>query len=249
MVLFARYASVLAGRGHAVTLLVPPVLVPLMGTLRGIEKVASAEDDLAGDKRRYLWTPLKSTMGMLHLTADAVPAQPPYLSAEPERAARWGERLSEHLSEHLGAAGPKVGLVWRDAAGAAPLAAFAPLAAVPGLRLISLQKGPAAAEIAQAPFGAAIEQPLNANDASAEGVRDLAAVVAHLDLVVGVDSLAVHLAGALGKPVFLALDAVPDWRWLMSRDDTPWYAGMRLFRQEQPQQWPPVFERMAEALR
>lgn len=238
---FSRYAALLAGRGHAVTLLAPPALAPLMRTLPGVERVATAEAELAGDTRRYLWLPLMSAMGALHLTADAVPVQPPYLSAEPERAARWAERI--------GAQGFKVGVVWRDGGSGAPLDALAPLAGVPSVRLISLQRGPAANEIAKAAFGTRIEQPLDANDTSAEALLDLAGVIAHLDLVVGVDSLPVHLAGALGRPVFVALEAVPDWRWLMGRNDTPWYADMRLFRQELDRQWQPVFERMAEALR
>jgi ADP-heptose:LPS heptosyltransferase len=80
---------------------------------------------------------------------------------------------------------------------------------------------------------------------NADALLDLVGVIAQLDLVVGIDSLPLHLAGALGCPAFAALEAVPDWRWLMGRDDTPWYANMRLFRQPLDRQWPPVFERMA----
>lgn len=238
---FARYASLLGGRGHAVTVLAPPVLLPVLRTLPGVERVASTEAELAGDSRRYMWMPLLSAMGALHLTADAVPAQPPYLSAEPARAAA--------LAQRLGGSGFKVGIVWQDAGRAIPLAALAPLAGIPGTRLISLQMGAAASQIAQAPFGAAIEQPLDPNDMSADGLADLTAAIAHLDLVVSLDSLPAHLAGALGRPVFLALDAVADWRWLTERDDTPWYPAMRLFRQGSDRTWPPVFARMADVLR
>jgi tetratricopeptide (TPR) repeat protein len=236
-VMFSRYASLLAARGHGVTLLAPPALAPLLRSLPGIEKIASSEDELAGDKRRYMWVPLLSTMGMLHLTADAVPAQPAYLHAEPGRAARSAERLGAH--------GFKVGIVWRDGNNGVPLSALAPLAEAADVRLISLQFGPAAGDIAQAPFGARIEQPLDPNIMNADALLDLVGVIAQLDLVVGIDSLPLHLAGALGCPAFAALEAVPDWRWLMGRDDTPWYANMRLFRQPLDRQWPPVFERMA----
>ena len=103
---FSRYASLLAGRGHDVTLLAPPVLAPLLRSLPGVERVASSEEELADDKRRYLWLPLLSSMGALHLTPDTIPQQGPYLAAEPERAARWGEPLAGRF---------KVGIVWRGA--------------------------------------------------------------------------------------------------------------------------------------
>jgi len=112
------------------------------------------------------------------------------------------------------------------------------------VRLISMQFGPAANEIAQPPFGARIERPLDPNAMSADALLDLVGVIAQLDLVIGIDSLPLHLAGALGRPAFAALEAVPDWRWLMERDDTPWYASMRLFRQAPDRQWLSVFERM-----
>jgi len=239
---FARYAALLAGRGHDVTLLAAEPLVPLMRTLPGVERVAVNVADLGDDPRRMRWFPLMSLMGALHLTPDAVPDQVPYLSADPERVARWAAKLGD---------GFKVGIAWRDAETGAgvPLSALAPLAQLEGVRLISLQQGAAAAEIAQAPFGARIERPLDANDLSAQGVLEVAAVVAGLDLVVGVDGLPAHLAGALGRPVFLALPAVPSWRWLMARDDTPWYPAMRLFRQPPQGDWASVFEGMAEAWR
>jgi tetratricopeptide (TPR) repeat protein len=239
---FSRYAALFAARRYDVTLLAPPVLAPLMRTLPRVERVASSVEELADDKRRYMWLPLLSSMGMLHLTADTVPAQQPYLAAEPERAARWRERLG---------AGFKVGLVWRGATrdSAAPLAALSPLAELAGVRLISLQKGEAAAEWAHVSFGGRLERPLAANDLGAEALLDTAAVMANLDLVVSIDSMPAHLAGALGRPVFLALPFVPDWRWLTERDDTIWYPSMRLFRQDQSRQWRPVFERMAAALR
>ncbi len=240
---FCRYASLLAGRRYDVTLLVPPLLAPLLRTLPGVERVVSSAEELDDDKRRTMWLPLLSSMGALHLTADTVPAQEPYLAAEPERVARWRERL--------GSDGLKVGVVWQGSTrnSAAPLAALAPLAEVSGVRLISLQKGAAAAEIAQVPFAARIERVLDADDVSADALTDTAALMAALDLVVSIDSMPAHLAGALGRPVCLALPFIPDWRWLLDRDDTPWYAGMRLFRQDETRQWQPIFERIAQELR
>jgi tetratricopeptide (TPR) repeat protein len=239
---FARYASLLAGRGHAVTLFAPPVLSPLLRSMPGIERVISTDEELANDRRRVEWLPLMSLMGALHLTADAVPAQEPYLAAPPERVAHWKARLGD---------GFKAGLFWRGSTGpsAAPLSALAPLAEVTGVRLISLQKGEAAGEIAHVPFAARIETPLDPNDLSAEAFVDTAAVMANLDAVVSVDSMPAHLAGALGRPVLLALPFVPDWRWLTERDDTPWYPATRLFRQDAARDWNAVFARIAEEVR
>ena len=239
---FGRYASLLAGRGHDVTLVTRPQLAPLLRTLPGIEQVVTDVAELSNDKRKILWLPLLSTMGLLHLTPDTVPVQEPYLRAEPERVAAFAERLGP---------GRKVGVYWQGMtrAGTAPLDALAPLADVPGLRLISLQKQPGAREIAQAPFGGKIEQLLDAADFSAEGLLDTAALIANLDAVVGIDSVPAHLAGALGKPVLLALPLVPDWRWLLNRDDTPWYPTMRLYRQPAAGDWASVFARIATDLR
>lgn len=239
----ARFAALLAGRGYPVWLMTHDALAPLMRTLPGVERVITSADDLKADKRRVLWAPLMSTPRLLHLTPNAIPAQDAYLKPEPARVARWAERL--------GADGFKVGVVWQGSAAgsAAPLSELAPLAGIPGVRLISLQKQPGAAEIAGVPFGAAIERILNDTDMGAEGLLDMAALTANLDLVIGIDSMPAHLAGALGKPVFLALPHVPDWRWLTDRTDTLWYPHMRLFRQATDRQWGPVFAQIADALR
>lgn len=236
---FGRHAALLAGRGHAVTLVTLPVLAPLMRTLPGVERVVTSADELAGDKRRVAWLPLMSTPRMLHLTPDTIPEQQPYLAADPARVARWAEKLG---------GGCKVGIVWQGVKNAQPLADFAPLAGIEGVRLISLQKGAAADQIDGVAFAARIERPLDANDFSAEALLDTAAVMANLDLVVTINSMPAHLGGALGRPVFLALPYVPDWRWLLEGDTTRWYPTMRLFRQDARRQWAPVFARIAEAV-
>ncbi len=132
---------------------------------------------------------------------------------------------------------------------AQPLADFVPLADIPGVRLISLQKGAAARQIGEVSFGSRIERPLDPDDLSAEALLDTAALMASLDLVVTIDSMPAHLAGALGRPVFLALPQVPDWRWMLTGDTTRWYPSMRLFRQDATRQWTPVFKRIADAVR
>jgi hypothetical protein len=211
-----------------------------MRTLPGVERVVTSAEELANDKRRVLWLPLLSTLRALHLTPDSIPDQKPYLAAEPERAARWKEKLGD---------GFKVGIVWQGVKNAQPLTDFAPLAAIDGLRLISLQKGLGAQQIDLVPFAARIERPLDANDTSAEALLDTAAVMANLDLVVTIDSMPAHLAGALGRPVFLALPYIPDWRWMLTGETTRWYPSMRLFRQDAGRQWAPVYARIAQAVR
>jgi ADP-heptose:LPS heptosyltransferase len=176
-----------------------------------------------------------------------VPAKVPYLAAEPERIERW--------DAWLGRGGFKIGINW--GLGAArnwfdrrrdiPLAAFAPLAEIAGVRLISLQHGSATQQIAGVPFRDKIEVPdADANPAAGSFV-DAAALMTKLDLVVSCDTSIAHLAGALARPVFTALPQVADWRWLTGRDDTPWYPTMRLFRQTTPGEWSDVFAWIAAA--
>lgn len=237
----ARYAALLAGRGHPVWLLVPEVLAPLMRTLPGVERVVTSSDELKSDPRRILWAPMMSLPRLLHLAPDTVPAEAPYLKAEPERVARWAEKLKGD--------GLKVGVLWHDAMnGGAPLAALAPLADIPGVRLISLQKRPGT-DVTKVPFAQKLERVIDENDLSAEGMLDMTALIANLDVVVTIDAMPAHLAGALGVPVLLALTAVADWRWLTERSDTPWYPQTKLFRQGADREWLPVFARIAAALR
>jgi hypothetical protein len=126
-----------------------------------------------------------------------------------------------------------------------PLARFAPLAAVEGVRLVSLQQGHGHEQLA-APAGRVAVVDVGPRLAD---FAETAAVLANLDLVVTVDTAVAHLAGALGVPVWVALPFAWDWRWLLGRDDSPWYPTLRLFRQQTAGGWEDVFERMAAALR
>ena len=135
-----------------------------------------------------------------------------------------------------------------DRARSFPLAEFAPLARLPGVRLISLQKGRGSEQIADLPSGVTVETLGADFDAGPDAFIDTAAVMSRLDLVVTSDTSIAHLAGALGRPTWVVLKHVPDWRWLLGREDSPWYPTMRLFRQETLGDWKPVFARMAEEL-
>jgi hypothetical protein len=128
------------------------------------------------------------------------------------------------------------------------LAQFAPLARVEGIRLVNLQKGPARDELRSLTSPQPVIEWDTEPDQRDAPFLETAAVAASLDLVITVDTAPAHLAGALGVPVWCALPLIPDWRWLLGRDDSPWYPTMRLFRQERAGDWAGVFERMADRL-
>lgn len=171
-------------------------------------------------------------------------AQAPYLWAEPDRVAAWKDRIGTH--------GLRMGINWQGFSGrfedqgrSFPLSVFEPLSAVPGVRLISLQKGEGEDQIAAAGFPL---ETLDDLDAGPDAFVDTAAVMANLDLVITSDTSVAHLAGALGCPVWVALRRVPDWRWMLERTDSLWYPTMRLFRQTIDGDWTSVFAAMARAL-
>ena len=245
---FCRFGPLLAARGFAVTILTRKAMAPLLSTLAGVT-IASEPDQLAQDARPLRWLPLLSVAGVLGIRPASVPADVPYLAAAPARVEAWRARLGEG---HF-----KIGINWASGHSDKPhfkqrdiaLADFAELAALPGVRLISLQKGPAAAQIGEVAFGNRI-MTLDADpDADADFFLDTAAAMSELDLIVTCDTSVAHLAGALARPVFTALPVVADWRWLLQRDDSPWYPTMRLFRQDATRQWQPVFARIVEAVR
>jgi hypothetical protein len=124
-----------------------------------------------------------------------------------------------------------------------------PWARVPGVRLVSLQKGPGAAQIQQLEPGFAIWEPGQSEQMTTQALLDTAALIKNLDLVISVDTGTCHLAGALGVPVWVPLSAIGEWRWLLHREDTPWYPTMRLFRQKKLGRWREVFRRMVRELK
>jgi len=179
----------------------------------------------------------------LGLTLADLPGAIPYLSADPRRIAKWRERLAALPR-------PLVALVWagrpthfNDANRSLTLAQLAPLAR-PGVTFLSIQKGPAAAQAGDPPAGMSLV-PLGDE---IHDFEDTAAILSIAELLVSVDSSPVHLAGALGRPAWVMLPFVPDWRWLLARTDTPWYPGMRLFRQPLRGDWRSVMTAMAAEL-
>ena len=228
---FGRFGSLLAGRGYDVTILTRPSMRTLLSSLAGV-KIATSPEELAQDPRPIRWLPLMSVAGALGITPATVPADVPYLSAQPERIAAWAQRL--------GSVGFKIGINWtaghqtdhNSIRRSIPLSAFAPLAALPGVRLISLQKGPATDQIMDADFRNRILVLDTDPNPEADLFLDTAALMTQLDLVVTCDTSVPHLAGALARPTFTAL---PVGRLTGAgnsiANDSPWYPTMRLFRQ------------------
>jgi ADP-heptose:LPS heptosyltransferase len=221
---------------------------PLQSLLRTLPEVDEwFPVDTPGEMRFDACIPLMSLPAALGVEEADIPRSVPYLPVDPERVRRWESRLSP-------LPGFKVGLCWQgspthrgDALRSIPLAHFAPLARVPSVHLISLQKG-AGEEQIEAQGENVPLTVLEGRDADG-GLVDTAAVLQHLDLVITCDTAVAHLAGALGRPVWVLLPVASDWRWLEQRSDSPWYPTMRLFRQRTWGNWAEVFARVQGALR
>jgi tetratricopeptide (TPR) repeat protein len=241
---FVRYAKMVKARGGRVVLECPPGLERLFTSCPGVDRVV-AEGQALPDFD--VQVPLMSLPAVFGTTLEAVPAEVPYLAAEPARVEAWKERLA-------GVKGFRVGVVWQgnprfawDSFRSFPLAALEPLAKVEDVRLVSLQKGPGAEEVRSR--RGRFEVLEFGEDLDGDGAfLDTAALMRNLDLVVSADTAAAHLAGALGVPGWVAVSAVADWRWLVGREDTPWYPSMRLFRQQRTGGWDEVFGHMAREL-
>jgi tetratricopeptide (TPR) repeat protein len=247
---FCRYIALLAAKGARVIFEVQPQLKKLLGSLDTQATLIARGEPLPPFD---FHSPLLSLPLAFHTDMDSIPGGVPYLKVDPAAASFWRERLAA-------LPGFKVGLNWHgnpDAeklaalqARSFPLAAAAALVRVPGVSLVSLQKGPGAEQRGQVEFGAAIAQLTDPNRLGPDEIADeTAAILMGLDLVITADTALAHLAGALGVPVWVVLQAVPDWRWLSERADSPWYPTMRLFRQRTAGDWPEVLDRAAAELR
>jgi Flp pilus assembly protein TadD len=179
---------------------------------------------------------------------ENVPAPIPYLHADPARVALWKQRLDGLVPEGF----RRIGVIWagrpthnNDRNRSALLSDFLPIANVPGIALLALQKGPKTGQ-AGAYYGRA---PLINVGAEIQDYDDTMAILENIETLVTVDTSVAHLAGAMGRPVWIMLPRAPDWRWLLEREDSPWYPIARLFRQTQVRRWDDVAQRIAAALR
>jgi len=238
---YYRYVRLALERGARVILSVPDNLVALLSratpqvALIGWRQVPPHFD---------FHIPLASIPLAAGMTAPFSPGR--YLSADPARVARWKAVLGDR--------GPRIAIAWQgneavmgSEGKSFPLAALAPVAMLPGVRLIAIQKGPGSEQCSHLPSGMAVE--CYQFDEGRDGFLDSAAILEACDLAIMSDTGPVHLAGALARPVWVALKHVPDWRWFLNRADTPWYETMRLFRQPALGDWQSVFAAMADALR
>jgi tetratricopeptide (TPR) repeat protein len=229
MIQFIRYAPRVKGRGGRVVVECPDSLCELFATVAGVDQVIAEGSQLPPFE---VHAPLMSLPYLLGTRLETVPAEVPYLSAPAKVVERWRIRLAQSPAF-------KVGIVWqgnprhtRDRHRSVPLRQFAPLAAVPGVELVSLQKGDAPAVLRALGSRFRVTELSEAQSPDGHTFAETSAVMKNLDLVITLDTAVAHLAGALALPVRVGLSKIVDWRWLLDRPDTPWYPTMRLFRQE-----------------
>jgi tetratricopeptide (TPR) repeat protein len=242
---FVRYLAPAAARGARVVLECQPPLLRLfrqsLATGGGpIAQLIAKGDPLPAFDRHL---PLMSLPHALGTTLDTVPAAVPYLRADDDDVARWRIRLGASSV-------PRIGLVWagnrrheNDHNRSLPAAALAPLVASSPASFFSLQVPVTDDDLAVFPAGRVTDLAPHLHD-----FADTAAVLQVLDLVITCDTAVAHLAGALGRPAWLLLPIVPEWRWLLDRDDSPWYPSLRLFRQRESGGWAEAIERVSAAL-
>jgi hypothetical protein len=240
---FLRYLPLLAARGARVVALVPPALARVM---RGVPGVAAVVSDRRRLPAHDFVCPMFSLPRVFGTTVATIPPVP-MLAMDQALMRQWARRPPGGKL--------RVGLVWAgqarpslpgfgtlDRRRSCGLAAFAPLFGVAGASFVSLQAGPAARQ--PRPTGFELADPMQ----DVTDFADTAAIIAGLDLVVSVDTSVVHLAGLVGKPVFLLDRYDGCWRWLSGRDDSPWYPALTIFRQERPDDWSGAMARAAVSL-
>ena len=241
---FARYIPLIADRCQELVLGCSAEMGPLLSTIPGVKQYCHRWTDVPGHAAHCR---LSSVPHLIHTTLETIPAQVPYLFADPTRIAAWRQRLDAMLPHGV----RRVGLAWtgrpthpNDRRRSIPLARLAPLAAASRASFVSLQKPMPPADLA-----AMVQFPGFADlSADLADFGETAAVIANLDLVVTVDTAIGHLAGAMAKPVWIMLPKASDWRWLLERSDSPWYPTARLFRQQTPGAWDPVIAAVTAAL-
>ena len=236
---FCRYLPLIRGRARRVILECRKPLVELMASLGGVDQVVEAGTPLPVFD---IHAPLLSLPYILGTRLDSIPANVPYLAADATKVARWRERRDRDFT---------VGLIWSGNRKPDPnrtigLRAMSPLFEIPGIRLVALQRelDPGDAERI-----AALSGRLDRWGGEFADFSDTAAALEAIDLVISIDTGPAHLAGALGRPSWVCLPFAPDWRWLMTRETSPWYPTMKLYRQESRGEWAPVIARVADDLR
>jgi len=236
---FCRYAKMVSDLGANVILEVQKPLVRLLKDLPGVStSIAKGESLPEFD----LHCPLLSLPLAFKTDLNSIPSEKSYLEAEAERVAYWKDRIKGD--------GLKIGIAWQGSYGTKvdvgrsfDLKLFKNIADLPNVQLISLQKGYGSEQLKNMPQGMQVMDLGEELDADG-AFLDSAAVIINLDLVISSDTALAHLAGALGIKTWVALKYVPDWRWMLDRQDSPWYPSLKLYRQEKMDDWSTVFDQM-----
>ncbi len=245
---FVRYLSLVKAKGGRVVFECHPKLGPILSGCAGYDEIhervssGSAPNTEFGTQIHLLSLPQ-----IFQTRLESIPADMPYINANPERVAYWRDRIA-------GDTGFKIGIAWAGSANhtnelnrSCSLAIFQAIADMPGVSLYSLQKGPGSEQADSPPIGMNIKRLDKDMDLTARFV-DTAALMVNLDLVISIDTSIVHLSGALGCPVWTLLCASPDWRWGLEGTHSPWYPSMRLFRQSAAGNWDGVMAEVCDAL-
>lgn len=240
---FIRYLPQVKQRGGTVIYQAKPALHALLEGFEGIDELIEATSEQDIPVEYDLQISLMDLARVFNTSLDNIPAHVPYLRPDPERVAAW--------QETFGHSGAKVGLAWagspfhrNDRNRSCRMNTLAPLLQTEGTHFYGLQTGPAGQEAQPHP-----SERFNNLGHRLGDLSDTAAAIAHLDLVISVDTAVLHLAGALGKSAWGLLPYAPDWRWMLDRTDTPWYPTLRLFRQNSPGAWAAMVDQVATALR
>ena len=236
---FIRYLPMVKSFGGTVIFEAFGPLLEIIRGFAGIDKLVEISPDRRHVENCDYYVPLM-TLPMLFATdLPTIPTNIPYIFADPEKVEQWKNRINRK--------GFRIGIVWagkpaheNDGNRSCAIEQFLTLAGIPGVELYGLQKGDAARQ-AEALVGT--KRIINF-DCELKDFSETAAAIENLDLVISVDTALVHLAGAMGNPVWTLLPYAPDWRWLLEREDSPWYPTMRLFRQPARGEWGAVFDKI-----
>jgi hypothetical protein len=239
---FLRYAGLLRDRARRVIVQTHPEMLTLLSGLVGADSVVTWDHPCASPGADWdQQIEVTELPRVFRTTISTIPCKIPYLRVSPQAVSRSMAHLRDSGKR-------RVGLLWAasawNPARSIRLEALLPLLQVAGCEFYSFQRGPQRAELDALPRNRSLlDTALHAPD-----IADTAADLMNMDLLITVDTMAAHLAGALGRPVWVMLPWDADWRWMVDKDDTPWYPTMRLFRQPAPGEWKPVIARIASAL-
>jgi Flp pilus assembly protein TadD len=263
---FIRYLPMLKERGGTVIFETSKPLIGLLEKFSGIDELVKPMPVGMSKIDFDFFVPLMSLPGIFKTNLETIPDRTPYIFPSDKKIKLWQDRINKHRFnvgivwagnptakyERAGLSGLEhVNLAWagnpsnKMAAGRSNrLECFAPLSNIPGVQLYGLQKGAAAGQAEE------LSNTINVINLGEEfeDFSDTAGVIENLDLIISVDTSVAHLAGAMGKSVWVLIPNVPDWRWMLEREDSPWYPTMRLFRQQKKEDWGHVFGRVAHEL-